>query len=367
MEPGRPRLRHMRRLAAVVLILLVCIVSVCWKQYAPRRLQTIRSDAEKDHVPTIEIKKNGTDGTDASFVAPIRPEMPINYTRNERDSVTLKENAQPHESQSVERAGGLKNETNKTVSTSDSPALSFTLNDIDQTEPIVCGKTKCLAKLRGREDAAYLVSPRRERFRSMRAAWEFVESLPNQTNITMEHIYQSSPWLMPLDPAMASWLENNRVHPDAFHDGSVLRRANRTTTEESNVYRSKSSKQFQGKEEVLVQLVTRIDQSDALQFGCLPHKFKPVYDYGGLQAWLTHVQRTRGTETTLETFDANVRNLDDFLEQEPCLWHDFQVFITSDGRIIHFDVDRCFVPPSRGQRLRQVLQLNVPRSLRKSH
>jgi len=37
--------------------------------------------------------------------------------------------------------------------------------------------------------------------------------------------------------------------------------------------------------------------------------------------------------------------------EHPCLLKDFQIFLQRDGRLVHFDVERCF-PQSKGDAMR---------------
>jgi hypothetical protein len=101
---------------------------------------------------------------------------------------------------------------------------------------------------------------------------------------------------------------------------------------------------FAGHPRTYVQLVEDILSSEepALFWGTSKNKQKLGMD--AMQDWLRPIRSLSetGRREVVRRFESDARKLDKLLEDHPCLYDDFQLFIRNTGEIVHFDVDRCF-------------------------
>jgi hypothetical protein len=208
----------------------------------------------------------------------------------------------------------------------------FQANNIATRNRVVCGKEKCLFKVKSSKAVAYIVAqplresdntttttiPTRKRdgFASIRAGYNLGQNLTQQYGSM--HFYVSPPMNLTVDKSLTKQLNQN-------------------LWSEERQYRLRDSTSFNEGGAIYVQKIhlapepnlllgTRSSQLDLLK--------------RTLPKFLSTVQ----TSSFLKRFQSNIKQQKLLIQSEPCLANDFQALVDTRGNFFQLDLDRCFVP-----------------------
>jgi len=190
-----------------------------------------------------------------------------------------------------------------------------------------CGTYKCLYPLQARyqgKSVGYTAGVHPDLANSLEAAHNFAMTVIEQ-QFGMQHTFLGAPQTMDLTTTLSSFLDADKVGSNGMPRDDVPKFANQTT--------------------VYIQLVDILMQDDTLFWGTSNNKQR-MGTGEALQRWIQPLLENNEDKTKREnfvnTFQKDVRQLYQLLEQHECLYDDFQMFVRHDGHIVHFDLDRCF-------------------------
>ena len=201
-------------------------------------------------------------------------------------------------------------------------SLTFQRANLLDQGPHLCGLAKCLFRLQTNSSLAYLAGVDASLARTLTTAYHFAQQVIEFYD--MRHIYLAPPQTLVLDRTVRQWMDGDRID---FKTGQVKDNAPR----------------FAAHSTATVQLVTLIDDA-AVLFGTNDHKI--AHGWEQTIAWLSAVTDDR--LAVYERFAQNAQQLHELLEDHPCLYYDFQIFVRQNGEMVHLDVDRCFERPTWG-------------------
>jgi hypothetical protein len=184
----------------------------------------------------------------------------------------------------------------------------------------VCGAKKCLFQLQADDRIGYLAASSRvpKLVQGMEESYKFnIEVIEKQYG--MKTVLLAPPHLVEVDDSFIQWASTNITR--GYQGQKQLPRFNT--------------------KKLIVQPVEIVHESESLLFGCEGPRFlSGTY----LLEKLFDVENTRGKDlkSISETITAEFAKLYRLMEDYACLYDDFQIFLTQEGRLVHLDVDRCF-------------------------
>ena len=142
-----------------------------------------------------------------------------------------------------------------------------------------------------------------------------------QREHNMKHIYLGPPIEIQIDDTFREFLWQNRS--GGYTGQKVLAR-------------------FPGNG-IVVQAVEVIPEDESILFGCeRPRLLDGVRQLNQNIFDGVHNMTMLEAQNLIKTISSEFTKLRRLLLKYPCLYDDFQVFLTRTGRIVHLDVDRCF-------------------------
>lgn len=191
-----------------------------------------------------------------------------------------------------------------------------------------CGTFKCFYPLRATyrgQKVAYLAGTQDNLTQSLWAAYNFSTDIIEK-EYGMQHctaFLQQPPQAVNVSEEFALWMDQNKTGSD-------------------DQYRSEVP-QFQEHKQVHVQLVPFLSPSETLFWGTKDYKQEMGRE--ALSEWLRPILDGNNTEqrnAVLSRLQDDTQKLYKLLEDHPCLYIDFQIFIRPTGELVHLDVDRGF-------------------------
>ena len=160
---------------------------------------------------------------------------------------------------------------------------------------------------------------------SKRTVWLLACPVWGSESQHLQHTYLAPPHVVEINPRFASWLAENRTfwyhhEPSHFEEISTMREPNRTY-------------------HYAAQLVRVVDDDEAVIIGSAPTK------YGQSKLRIREFfsrPLTVSNSTFLVNFQKDVKNFETLVDSKRCLIIDLQFFLQRNGRMVHFDLDRCF-------------------------
>lgn len=222
------------------------------------------------------------------------------------------------------RAASEATRDNNKTSLSSSSAVNLSLLDFRPENlkdgPPVCGAKKCLFRLKADERIGYLAASSRvpKLLSGMEESYSFnLEVIEKKYG--MKTVLLSPPHKVVVDDAFIEWASSNITR--GYVGQKELPRFNTKT--------------------LVVQPVEIVQESESLLFGCEGPRFLSGVN---LLEKLFNIENTRGKDlgAIAHTIAAEFGKLYPLMEDHPCLYDDFQIFLTQEGRLVHLDVDRCF-------------------------
>lgn len=202
-------------------------------------------------------------------------------------------------------------------------ADSFNISDLDWTRRASCGAEKCFFHSKSDNQIGYLLAPssekRSSRFQALDGAWELAERLRRVYGI--QHFLLAPPTNITVTERL-----DFRLNRNLWSESS--RKAISVSTKHAKRYPKGST--------IVVQKVERAPKQNII-LGCKDSKLNIIDST--IDAFARHVKYK---ESFTLRFQQNLAEVRQLLLKEPCLIHDFQVFVDTRGRIYHLDFDRCF-------------------------
>jgi hypothetical protein len=192
----------------------------------------------------------------------------------------------------------------------ESPYPEFSWGDIDYSSKGNCGHYKCFFRCSTDPQTGYLVTrTNNDSFKAQLRGWEVAKDI--ETKYNARHFYLTRPIIVKANSTITTRLNANlKLPPD------VKRKQN-----------------FFGGLALAVHKV-RIAPSDTVLVGCNRRKVRPT-----LMAISKKLDKTNLAMVT-DTFEKEITDLTHLLQAESFLVWDFQVWVDSQGKLYHFDLDR---------------------------
>lgn len=221
----------------------------------------------------------------------------------------------------------LSDHSNQSSFASNSSALEFAPEHLAEG-PHTCGFRKCFFPLKYNKEIAYLAGEddheedlsddEPSMYETLVEAYNVSKEIIER-NYRMSHIYLSEPQKVTISTTVRQWMKANMT-------GSYTGQKHLPGFVHSHY---------------VTQAVKIVPPDQSLIFGCKGPR---------LRDGLRDIDKLFTLENTI---GANLTNIahqasSDFdklyrlLRNQPCLYKDFQIFLTHKGELIHFDVERCF-------------------------
>jgi len=183
-----------------------------------------------------------------------------------------------------------------------------------------CGAQKCLLPLKHDKRIGYLVANSFAPGLSLRMQQAYNMSLEIiEMQYGMEHVYIAAPHEEEIDNSFREWLWNNRT--TGYNGQKQLARFPRN--------------------KVTVQAVEIIPSNESILFGCeRPRLLDGVHQL--VRLYTPENMKGIDLDSLAVKVSSQFSKLHQLMEDYPCLFDDFQIFLTRSGRLVHMDVDRCF-------------------------
>mmetsp|Transcript_26729 Transcript_26729/g.77077 ORF Transcript_26729/g.77077 Transcript_26729/m.77077 type:complete len:648 (-) Transcript_26729:1032-2975(-) len=212
---------------------------------------------------------------------------------------------------------------------------AFLPENIKDTDKIKCGANKCFFELRAHDNIGYLATPSKRSypskqseeawFESLQAAWDLEKQLGEKYGIL--HFALEPPRSLTISKEFEG-LNEKLWRDDKQEYARVLRSRN------SKKYRLN----FPSQSTAYIQKMKKAPSPNLL-IGCANSKVqqfkKEVADFLPL---------IDDKKRFAREFKLNLDMAREIMKEEKCLIQDFQVLSDSEGRVFHFDFDRCFEP-----------------------
>lgn len=203
--------------------------------------------------------------------------------------------------------------------------IEFRVENLANVSHRPCGSQKCLFILRRNRNFGFVANHEEATFKIMKAGWKLAQKIDD---MGMEHVFEAPPKLIRDPPQnlriflgtnMTSWSSPNPKSRQVYFRHHI--------------------------QDIPVQLVRVVSDGALLAFN--PNKIEIAMNDTTLL--LKDVLATPvDVRQFAAQFETDVKKLWRLLEQHRCLLNDFQIFLTRDGKIIHFDLDRCFECNNQG-------------------
>jgi hypothetical protein len=184
-----------------------------------------------------------------------------------------------------------------------------------------CGAKKCLLPLKNETRIGYLVANRRAPglFDAMQKAYNMSLQVIGK-EYGMAHIYLAPPTEMEINDRFRNFLLQKR----------------------SIGYKGQATFPKFPRNKIIVQAVETIHPEKSILFGC--ERARLLDGVRQLPNLLDFVNNMTVMEAQrlIQIIASDFNKLRRILNEYPCLYDDFQAFLTQKGRIVHLDVDRCF-------------------------
>lgn len=199
------------------------------------------------------------------------------------------------------------------------PLLDFRFENLKDV-PAVCGAKKCVFRLKADERIGYLAANSRHPriVQGMEESYQFnIDIIENKYK--MKTVLLAPPHKVEVDDYFIQWAKSNVT-------------TGYTGQKQLPAFNSKT---------LVVQPVEIVQENESLLFGCEPPRFLSGVN---LLPQIFNVETTKGKDlaSVAKTVSLEFAKLYLLIEEYPCLYDDFQIFLTQEGCLIHLDVDRCF-------------------------
>lgn len=209
-------------------------------------------------------------------------------------------------------------------STEDFLRLEFKKENL-QEGPHICGAKKCMIPLKWDGSVGYLIANARQ---AGNLPWKMDQAYNFSTTIikeqyNMSHVYLDAPYRFQVDKKFVNWIMKDRI---VGYKGQVM------------------FAKFPQHGQWLIQPIQVVPHNESILFGCESKRIKD----GLLQLHLLGENFYRDKSNTIDYSALKERVSKEFekmftlLHDHPCLYDDFQIFMTTSGELIHMDIDRCF-------------------------
>jgi hypothetical protein len=249
----------------------------------------------------------------------------------------------------------------KTVDFKKQQGIQFSRHVLAENVPHLCGTYKCIFPVNTNKDVGFLVMGHDDRtstdlFIATQKGWELAATLTSQQETyDMDHVYLSAPRLYTdKGEDIGSWLDQQNTFMYFTNTTAataeirpVFKKFASFIVQEVAIFNKDhdSGGDLSQGDDGGQHTATQHQQTKplALTFGCFQRKYR--------QGWAEMEERFLNPLLQLNPRERQQVH-DQLLQQEtklrqlvqdfPCLLHDFQVFLLPNGRLAHFDMDRCF-------------------------
>lgn len=194
------------------------------------------------------------------------------------------------------------------------------LDDLDTSQRVPCGTYKCFFRSKSNATVGYLVSRSaahfvRERLIMLESGYDLAKSLKRRYDINN---FLLEP---PIDVTVSTKEVAERMNQNLW-------------SELKDEYLNQTF--FPEKKQVFVQKC-KVAPEPNLLIGCDDYKSTNYVNY--LEEFMLQVS---DKASFVDTLKENLSKTRDLLQEESCLFYDFQVLMDTQGKVYHFDFDRCY-------------------------